>query len=109
MSNLFEVKDPRGRKVICTEDCFHYHILTNHPNMLEQEEEIQLTLTDPTFGFIYADAKRPERNVYYRLNAKKTLYTKVVVEFDEHEVGKVITAFRTDTPKSGEALIWPAN
>jgi hypothetical protein len=35
-----------------------------------------------------------------------TVYMKVVVEFNAKNIGIVITAFPTDSPKEGEEVIW---
>jgi len=108
MNIIFEVVDPRGYKVTCTEDCLNNHIIPHHPNMSGREEEIKLTIENPEFGLIYQDANRPERNIYYKLSKKKDSYLKVVVEFDKEE-GIVITAFPVSYPKSGEKIIWSKN
>jgi hypothetical protein len=106
MVDVFETIDPRGYKVTCSEDQLNHHILSRHLGMVGHEEDIKLTIQDPEFGFIYQDANRPERHIYYRLTAKRDRYIKVVVEFDENQSGRVITAFPTSSGKSGEKLIW---
>jgi hypothetical protein len=63
--SLFEVDDPRGRKVGCTEDAWRVHVLGRHPEMAGQENEVVLTIRQPMFG-IYQDADQMDRNVYYR-------------------------------------------
>jgi len=52
---------------------------------------------------IFKDADFPDRQVYYYLTRKR--YIKVVVRFDNSN-GEVVTVFLTDSPKSGETLIW---
>lgn len=106
MSNLFETTDPRSQQVICTENTWNNHILRNRPWMVGWEEDIRRTIEEPSIG-IYQDADFEDRNIYYRLHKGKDRYIKVVVAFDENGLGEVITAFSTDTPKSGEKLIWP--
>ncbi len=107
MTNVFEVVDPRGYKIVCTEDSFNNHILIQHPQMKGREAEIQETIGHPTLGCIYQDANRPSRNIYYRLSKNRESYIKVVVEINQDQTGRVITAFPTSAPKSGEKLIWP--
>lgn len=93
MSNLFEVSDPKRYKVVCTK-------------MAGWEAEIQNAIKSPYIG-VYQDNDFKNRNVYYGLSGGKERYIKVVVEFQEQNYGEVITAFPTDSPKSGERLIWP--
>lgn len=106
MSNRFEVVDPRGRKVTCTDECWQGHILAARPWMAGWENEVQSAIQHPTFG-IYHDATHESRHLYYRLRTNRRQYIKVVVDFGEAETGTVITAFPTDSPKSGEKLLWP--
>lgn len=107
MEVVFEVVDPRGKQVICTEYCWIDHILSNRPFMVGLESEVKVTIQKPTFG-IYEDANRAERNIYYRLFSGKERYMKVVVSFSDKD-GTVITAFPTNNMKSGEKLIWTAS
>ncbi len=107
MSIQFTVVDPRGKRVICTEDCWTNHILSARSFMSGWEEEIKKAIEKPTFG-IYQDANREERHIYYCLTTKKDRYIKVVVGFGENE-GVVITAFPTNNMKSGEKLLWTAS
>jgi hypothetical protein len=106
MPNIFEVIDPRGRRVICTEEVWNDHVLYNHPWMDGREEEVKAAIQKPSFG-IYQDAGSEHRHVYYHLHKSKRYYIKVVVEFVEDTTGKVITAFNPDSTKAGERLIWP--
>ncbi|MBZ0283490.1 MAG: hypothetical protein K8L97_22330 [Anaerolineae bacterium] len=105
MPNVFEVTDPRGWLVICTEDCFKNHIVTHHSIMEDCEEEVKQAIEAPVIGIIYCDAHNVNRNIYYR--KRKSGYLKVVVQFDENGLGEVITAFPVSYPKSGEKIIWP--
>lgn len=106
MPNQLEAVDPRGRKIICTAERWASHIVSFHPAMIGDEKEVIAAIEDPEFG-IYGDADFANRQVYYRRTRGKLRYTKVVVEFNEAGEGKVITAFRTDSPKAGEKLVWP--
>jgi hypothetical protein len=106
MPNVFEITDPRGRKVVCTEDRWKWHILSSHPWMTGWESEVMAAIQTPTIG-IYQDAESENRHIYYMLPEGRKRYIKVVVDFDDQAVGTVITAFPTDSPKPGERLIWP--
>lgn len=105
MPVLFEVTDPRGKKVICSEENWIDHVLYNHPNMEGSEADVAATIEAPSYSMIYQDKNYPERNLYYRKQPKE-YYIKAIVEFTEKQSGKLITAFITDSPKPGEALIW---
>ena len=106
MGNVFEVIDPRGRKVICTEECWFGHILGARSWMAGMEEAVSAAIEKPSFG-ICCDPHNENRHIYYRLYKNKPRYIKVVVDFVREDLGRVVTAFPTDSGKSGEKLIWP--
>ncbi|HLY25589.1 MAG TPA: hypothetical protein VKQ72_04575 [Aggregatilineales bacterium] len=106
MPILFEILDPMRRKVICTDDVWHSHILTRHPIMRGLENEVKLAIEKPSIG-IFQDSSLSSRSIYYLRQTGTPRYLKAVVEFDDNDIGEVITAFLTDAPKSGERLIWP--
>lgn len=54
---------------------------------------------------ICSDATNKKREVYYKLDNSAKSYIKVVVEFDGKH-GLVVTAFRADSIKRGESVIW---
>lgn len=109
MSDVFEAEDARGRKVICTNEIWNWHILDFHPELEGLEAEVKDAIEHPFMG-IYRDTDYENRDVYYKMLAGTAhLYLKVVVEFDENYVGRVVTAFKTDSGKSGEELIWPTS
>lgn len=105
MPIIFEVTDPRGYTVVCSDEIWNSHILANRPFMKGREEEVKATIQSPSFG-IYQDANRQERQIYYRRYTGKQRYMKVVVAFIDEDSGTVITAFPTDAMKTGEKLIW---
>jgi hypothetical protein len=71
------------------------------------EEEVAEAVQHPFMG-IFRDVDFEERDIYYGFNtSKKDRYIKVIVEFKGEELGSVITAFPTSSPKKGETLIWP--
>jgi hypothetical protein len=104
----FAIVDPRGRTIICTEDTWRWHILDFHPNMEPHEADVKLAIESPQWG-IFADVDEENRHIYYLTFPRQPYYLKVVVEFDENDNGEVITAFRSDTLKTGEKLIWPTS
>lgn len=104
MPLLFEVTDPRGKKITCTEEAWD-HVLDGHPEMEGAEVDVQNAICAPSYSMIYQDKDYPERNIYYRKQLKD-YYIKVIVKFMNDDPGAMITAFIADSPKSGEALIW---
>jgi hypothetical protein len=106
MQILFEAVDPRGRKVICTEKCWTWHILDYHNDMNGREDEVIAAIESPTYG-IYSDREFENRNIYYFRRSGKPIYLKVVVEFQDESQGEVITAYLVANLKPGEKLIWP--
>jgi hypothetical protein len=107
MPDIFEITDPRGYRVVCTEEGWK-HVLGSHPTMKGWEDEVQAALKNPTVG-IYQDADFLDRNVYYRLRPSGIRYIKVVVRIRSENEAELITAFPTFTSKAGEKLIWPTS
>lgn len=105
MSNVIEAVDPRGFKVICTEQQWRTHILRKHKFLEGWEETIKKTIEKPSYG-IFKDEKHPDRNIYYLRRSRRPFYIKVIVAF-EGDNGSVLTAFPADYCKAGEQLIWP--
>lgn len=106
MADKFEAVDPLGRTVICTEDTWRWHVVDFHKEMEGDESLVIQTIEQPTLG-VFRDADFENRDVYYRKPPGKAYYIKVVVEFNEPQSGTLITAFRADTPKAGEMMVWP--
>lgn len=107
MSILLEAIDPRGIKVKLTEDQWNIHILGEHPYMSAHLQEIRNAIENPFPGFIYSDADFDDRNVYYHWKLSSKVYVKVVVGLVSENSGEIITAFKTDSCKKGEDVIWP--
>jgi hypothetical protein len=108
MTNKFEVTDPRGKTVICTEDRWRWHIISGHGKFMEgYEDEVKEAIESPTEG-IFQDAARPERHIYYLRLPQSRKYIKVVVNFEDEDSGYVVTAFKTDSIKQSETLLWQA-
>ena len=107
MSIVFEATDPRGRRVICTDEIWHKNILVKRSWMEGWEEEVRQAIEDPSLQ-IFEDVDNKNRHVYYRrLTHRTPRYIRVVVEFQREDFGRVITAHPTDSGKSGEKPIWP--
>ena len=100
---LINVTDPRGKKIICTRDCWHGHVLRRHSFMQKFLKFVEKTLEKP--DAIHSDRKEPDAQVYYKRRSKYQLM-RVVVKFDRNQ-GEVKTVFKCNSPKRGEVQIWP--
>jgi predicted RNA-binding protein with PUA-like domain len=97
---LFTTTDPQGRSVSLTDECYSFHILTEHPD-ISNVDEIERAIASP--DYIALDAIDDNRLVYYRTYQRRPQrwFTKVVVEENE-----VITAYRVKRLKQGETILW---
>jgi hypothetical protein len=91
MSVVFDVLDPKGRRVICSDECWTFHILDHHPEIENYLDEIQKAIQAPDLP-IATDRDRVDRNVYYGRLQGNPRYIKVVVDFKE-KLGEVIQRF----------------
>jgi hypothetical protein len=66
----FEVKDYKGKIIICEESRWNDHIVggPSHPYMEGSEQEVIDTLQDPEYGFRCYDRFFKNRRVYYKLS-----------------------------------------
>ncbi|MCJ7623954.1 MAG: hypothetical protein MUO76_10660 [Anaerolineaceae bacterium] len=105
MSNIFEVVDPQGRTIYCTEDQWAQHVLSRRSWMRNKENVVAKAVENPKF--ICQDVDEEDRQIYYYFPySKNNLYMKVVVRFNKEDLGEVITAFPTDSCKPGEKVLW---
>ena len=104
MAELFNVVDPRGKTVSCSEECWQKHIVGARFWMKDSQAIVIGAVKSP--DAILSDADFSERECYYQIDKKKRKYMKVVVLFDKDNKGSVITAFPADSIKEGEVLIW---
>jgi hypothetical protein len=109
ISNWFEVVDVRGYVVTCTEETWCDKILGARPKMRGWEDLIKEAIRKPSY--ICSDRLYKNRQVYYMLHDYKgNKYIKVVVKFNSKNIGRVISAYSTDSGKAGEKIIWtPSN
>lgn len=106
MTILFEVNDPRGYRVVCTQETWEKHVLEQRPFMDGWENFVKSAIENPDIG-IYQSVSRPNREIYYGKLYSSPRYIRIVVEFNDDRTGKVITAFPSDSGKTGERLTWP--
>lgn len=97
---MFTTTDPQGRSVILTAECYTFHILVEHPDMSDVSEiEQAVHLAD----YIAQDAVDADRLVYYRTYQRQPQRWMLKVVTDQ---GEVVTAYRVNRLKTGEAVIW---
>lgn len=108
MANVFDVTDPRGRRVFCTEEIWYSKIGRKRSYMMSGDwlAFAKEAISHPSMG-IFQDADHEDREIYYLLtHSSVSRYIKVVVKFDKDEVGRVVTVTPTNNGKHGEKLIW---
>lgn len=103
----FETLDFEGRKIICKESWWHFHIVgdIHHTNMAGHEKDIVEALQNPEYGIRYIDRKHPNHRIYYKSEPKRRFWLKVVVKYTNDEcsgIGEVWTAFLTDSKPARE-------
>ena len=108
MGLIFAVNDPRGFRVICTDEIWINKILVKRPWLDGWQDLIISTIEKPDMP-IFSDALHKDRSVYYRKieGYNKGRYLKVVVKFNKKNKGRVITVLTTSSAKKGEFRIWP--
>ncbi len=103
MNKVLEVVDPRGVRIVLTEENWKQHILRRHAEMAKRLSLIEDALKNP-FPCIYKDAIFENRLTYYSKPDHK--YIKVSVEMLSENYGEVRTAMRCSTCKKGEVIAW---
>ena len=106
-ARLFEVEDPRGKKVFCTNTQWIDHIIPpwrDHAELNGHEAGVREAIEKPLA--IYTSAKVPGREVYYAYSTIGTythLYLRIVVEPN----GFVVTAMHVANQEADEVQLWP--
>lgn len=103
----FEVKDYKGRTIICEKSRWFDHIIENvhHTYMDGAEQDVIDALVKPNNNCRCYDRKYQNRRVYYLYHPNWDEYTKVVVIFDDdgcNGLGRVWTAYQQDEITPGE-------
>jgi len=104
MSNYFEVTDPRGKIVVCSQYQWDTHISNFHGVEDLQRSDLIETIQNP--AEIYRDAFFLDRECYYRFSKRHQAYIKITVELHKTR-NTVITAYKVDSVKKGEKIVWP--
>jgi hypothetical protein len=108
MANFFEVTDPRGCHVVCTEECWLRRILIENPEMEGAEGLVMEAIGTPRHSAIYRQRDFPNHLVYYVIHPSRKCYVKAVVRFSADCRGELITAFMPDSLRMGEKPLWTA-
>ncbi len=98
---MFEVDDPRQRRVYLSEERYYTHIRRRHPEM-DRVEYIEESVTSP--HIITRDAGDELVEVYYKQGGHPDYpdeWVRVVVR-----QGAVVTAFVKNHPKPTEEVLW---
>lgn len=108
MDILFEVTDPRGRRIRLYRDRWQDHIIppTHHPEMARHLTEVRSALKDP--DCIQQSRQRGDTQLYYKLGVAKGRYKRlhivVVARFPSKIRGYVRTAYLTPLPRGGDTI-----
>lgn len=105
--NMLDTTDVLGRRVCMTQGQWEFHVLYDKPWMSEFAHLVHLAVEQPTA--IYYDAVNRNRAIYYaeELIPDTGELLKVVVDFSDPGMGRVITVYPTTKIKAGEDKRWP--
>lgn len=104
---LWKVRDRWGRDIVLFENTWYDHILPNHAQLRGHEASVAQVLSNP--HCVMSDALDENRECFYArtLPGFRNVYIKVVVEFQPHQEGVVVTAFPTFGIRDVEVKRWP--
>lgn len=101
MANIFDIVDPRGKKIICTEKTWDEHIKKHFGNSDFWKGEAEETVKNP--DSIYSDVDCDKTENYYRQLEKVKI--KVCTRLIDDEI-IVVSAHLRNVIKTGEILLW---
>ncbi len=97
---LFQVETPLGLLVRCTTDYWRFIVSEKHPVLSGKEQDVEHVLKEP--NEVRQSKKDPKVLLFYGWSETRWL---CVVVKKENGTGFVITAYPTDTIKTGD-VIW---
>ena len=105
---VFVATDPRGYEIRLTRECWHDHIVVEHPEMRGRVDDVRLAIEAP--DYIYESKHRRSSHLYF-LGAGSSLsgaeYVLVVVAVRQRlRKGYIQTAFLVDGLSKGGKLLW---
>ena len=96
---LFQVETPLGLTVRCTSDYWSFIVSEKHPVLKGKDQDAQDVLEKPSE--VRQSKKDPNVLLFYGSSGSRWL---CVVVRKENGTGFVITAYPTDTIKSGDSV-----
>lgn len=83
------------------------HVLVRRPWMDQYLHLVERAIMQPTL--VFRDKEFPRRECFYLACAREFVdeFLKVVIEYNEDNDGRVITAFAHQDSTAGETRIWP--
>ena len=108
----FQCRDKDNVAIICTEDNWESHIVSEHPEMKGCEVHTKIAIEKPYR--IYQDPRHPNRKIIYKPfilpKPFNTQYLRVAIEYRKRRFGDlrgyVVTAFACSGIRKGDILIW---
>lgn len=83
------MRDPRGRKVLLGAERWE-HIISGHPELGDNQADIVRAVESPSEVIA---GRAPNEDWFYLAGAGPSRWLKVIVVFDRHGSGRIITAF----------------
>ncbi|GJL50953.1 MAG: hypothetical protein NPIRA01_21800 [Nitrospirales bacterium] len=96
---LFQVEPPLELTVRCSTDYWTFIVSEKHPVLIGKEQDVQRVLREP--NEIRRSKKDPNVLLFYGMSENRWL---CAVVRKENGTGFVITAYPTDTIKTGDAI-----
>jgi hypothetical protein len=104
---IFVAIDPRGYEIHLTNNCWHNHILVQHPIMKGRLSNVKNAIVKP--DFIYQSKYKASSHLYFSKTsiAHGVEYALVVVTIRQRtRKGYIQTAFIVDSLSKGGKLLW---
>lgn len=89
MPGAHHIRDPQGRDVLLEAERWE-HIVDGHPELGHIQQEILRAVRSPTE---IMEGRMSDEEWFYLEGAGPSRWLKVVVVFDRHNSGRIITAF----------------
>jgi len=109
---VLQCYDKDGVEIVCTEDNWGNHIVSEHPEMEGCEVHVKTAIEKPYR--VYQDPRHPNRKILYKPfilpKPFNTQYLRVAIEYRKSRFrdlrGYIITAFASPGIRKGDILIW---
>ncbi len=110
MTVMFECTDKDGFVIVCTQETWDSHIVSEHPEMKGCESCVKAAIEEPYQ--LFQDGRNPNKRVIYKpfvLPPPYQLqYLRVVIQYKKGKSkrGYVVTAFPCQGQRKGDILVW---